>query len=51
MLEESKYYKGKGKTTNIQANSQKCYLYTQAFKNNVKDIVKIKENFPNLLSK
>ena len=51
VLEKSKYYKGKGKFTDIQANSQKGYLYAQASTSNIKNIVKIKKNFSNFLSK
>ena len=51
MLQKSKFYKGKDKTINNQANTQSSHSYAQMFKINIKDIIKIKYNFPNLSAK
>ena len=49
ILAKLKYYKEKPSSSlSFTNNSQ---LYTQVFKNNIKDIIKIKENFLNLLAK
>jgi len=50
-LEKFKLHKGKDKTGRSQNNIQNRYFYTQVSKSNIKDIVKIKDNFPNLLAK
>ena len=47
VLEKSKFYKGKISSSSASTNSG--HSYAQASKSN--DIVKIKENFPNLSSK
>ena len=49
VLEKFKFYKAKTTFTSTFTQSNK--LYIQVFKNNIKDIIKIKENFPNLLAK
>jgi len=51
VLERSKFYKGKDKTGESQNNAQNGCFYAQASKSNIKDIIKIKDNFPNLLAK
>jgi len=45
------FVKKKEKNTDAEANLQKGQLYIQAFKSNIKNIVKIKENFSNLSAK
>jgi len=45
MLEKYKFYKGKGKNTDIQANLQKDQSYTQASKSNIEDIKKLRKTF------
>lgn len=51
VLEKSKFYKGKGKTSESQNNIQNRCSYAQVFKSNIKYIVEIKDNFPNLSAK
>jgi len=48
VLEKYKFYKGKDKIIDNQANTQSSYSYVQTSKINIKDIMKIKDNFPNL---
>jgi len=50
-LEKSKFFKEKGKTNNIHGNKQKDQSYVQATSTNIKEIIKIKYNFPNLSTK
>ena len=50
-MEKSKFYKGKYKTGESQNNAQNGHSYAQVSKSNIKDIIKIKDNFPNLLAK
>ena len=50
-LEKLKFFKGKGKTADQKINTQNGQSYAQVFSFNIVEIVKIKENFPNLLSK
>ena len=51
MLEKSKFYQGKEKTLTFRLTYKKGQSYIQAFKSNIKNIVKIKKNFPNLSAK
>ena len=51
VLEKSKYFKEKNKMPTKNINTQSKQLYMQVFSANIKEIVKIKENFSNLLSK
>jgi len=51
VLEKFKFYKGKDKTINNQANTQSSHSYAQVSKINIKDIMKIKDNFSNLSAK
>jgi len=50
-LEKSKFYKGKGETNNSQSGTQSSCSYAQASWTNIKNIIKIKDNFPNLFTK
>ena len=50
-MKKSKFYKDKYKTGESQNNAQNGHSYAQASKSNIKDIIKIKDNFPNLLAK
>ena len=51
VLENSKFYKGKSKAHASQANTQSSCSYAQTTMDNIKNIVKIKKNFSNLLAK
>jgi len=48
VLENSKFYKNKSKDNVFQVNTQSGHSYAQASIDNIKNIVKIKENFSNL---
>jgi len=48
-LEKSKFYKSKTSLSGTFTNGG--HLYAQASKSNINNIIKIKENFPNLSSK
>jgi len=50
-LVKSKFFKGKGKTSEKPKNASKGYSYTQVSKSNIEEIVKIKDNFPNFSTK
>jgi len=49
VLEKSKFFKAK--STSFSTPTQSSYLYVQASKINIKDIVRIKENFLSLSAK
>lgn len=51
VLVKSKFYKGKGKTSEKPKDVSKEYSYAQVSKSNIKKIVKIKDNFPNFSTK
>jgi len=51
VLNKSKFYKGKDKTGGSQNNAQNGCSYAQISKSNIKDIIKIKNNFSNLLTR
>ena len=48
VLEKYKFYKGNNKIIDNQANTQSSHSYVQTSKINIKDIMKIKDNFLNL---
>ena len=50
-LEKSKFYKGKEKADNSQSGTQSGCSYAQASRMNIKNIMMIKNNFPNLSTK
>ena len=50
-LEKSKFFKKRGKNSKEDSNIKNRYLYVQASASKVKEIPKLKKNFPNLLSK
>jgi len=51
VLEKFKFYKGKKKANDSQLGTQSSCLYTQVSRTNINDIMKIKNNFPNLFTK
>ena len=50
-LEKSKFYKGKEKADNSQSGTQSGCSYAQVSRMNIKNIMMIKNNFPNLSTK
>jgi len=50
-LEKSKFHKDKEKANDSQLGTQGSHSYAQASRTNIKDIIKIKDNFPKLSTK
>jgi len=51
ILEKLKFYKKKGNNSKENTNPKDRWSYTQAFTPKIDEILKLKENFPNLLAK
>jgi len=51
VLEKSKFYKDKDKTINNQTNTQSSHSCVQVSKINIKNIIKIRNNFLNFSAK